>query len=189
MTCMRNEGFGLIETLVSLGIMGIVSLALVALATQMQLSQNGNDFRLSNNVLATTLANGNITGTLDNISITTPATTFTSNQILSEYKLTISKLQYNYSLVQTNWDGSQVYYGSVKVSTIANQKMLGNPFGNKLVANEYVTVVGGNIVGSSPSMPVVAPSPVPVAQPVLNFCINHHGEMDEHSHICRDMRD
>ena len=190
---MNNKGFSLIEGALGMVLVSMTALAFAQVSTNMNLTQNNNDFRLNTNALASSLLGTlgssasctqsfqgvgfDATKAISPVVYTLPNKVIGAGIQLPGYNLTVQGLNFiNYKLVQTNPDGSLVYFGDLSLTTTATKKVLGPSNYTIVVDSIYLTTSGGVLTGCSNALPVVAtptPSPTPTAvMPVVVPVVN-----------------
>lgn len=179
-----EAGFGLVEVMITLGIMSVIMLGLMQVIVQAQLVSATADQK--NNV--TSIA-GSTTGVALNNFTCTQAITKVANQYGSplqfgdlvagysvpNYNLTVTGVTYDApTLVATGYEGSKVYYGNLSLALKSNRVVLGGPgYAPRPIAMIYTLVdPSGKIIqcgSAQPNLPV-QPAPPPPTDPVVkNF--------------------
>lgn len=175
----NNQGFSIIETLVALGLMSMGFLAFAQIMTNMNLSQNWSDFRLSTNALASSML-GSLnspasctqgftgivfvpTGNPVAVSFVLPNRTLSAGVVIPNYNLSINALNLvNYKPVVTNPDGSVTYFGDLSMTTKAGKRVLGPNTSTVVVDSIYLTTQGTTIIACGSVKPEASPSPTPI---------------------------
>lgn len=174
-----EAGFTLVEAVIGMALVCLTALGFAQIQVNSNLGQNFSDFRLSTNALASSLV-----GSVSNASSCTqgfqgsgfgsltyvlPNRTISAGTALPGYKLMVTALNYvNTVLVQTNADGSQVYFGDLQLTTTPMLKVLGPSTDSVVIASVYLMTASGVVTNCSASAPtpVVTPSPSPAPSPI-----------------------
>lgn len=174
---MRNQkGFGLIEVMITLGILSFVMLGtLAALQNALMVSQTADQKANLTSVVSSNagMAFNQVTCTL---AVTKVAQTYgqpfhfdtlQDGANLAGYSLTVKSVFYaNPTLIATAFDGTKVYYGTITLVATSNRSILGGQtFAPRVVAAVYIaTNPEGVITQCGPQLPALPQPPAPQAQ-------------------------
>lgn len=172
---MRNQkGFGLLELMISVGILSIVMMGLMQVTVNALLAQQTADVKAALTTLVLTETNVAFNQATCTTAITKTPQTFgqafefdllKTNAVLTNYGLQVTNVTYtNPTLVQTGYDGTKVYYGTLMLSTTSTKTVIGpKQFAPRVIASVYVTVnPSGTITQCGPTLvtlPTTAPTP------------------------------
>lgn len=179
---MKNErGFGLIEVMITLGIMSVVMLGLMqTIEHAMLVSQTADQ---KNNLTSIV---GSTTGTaLNNVTCTLAVTqtaqtmsdpfhfgTLQDGANIAGYNLTVKSIFYaNSALVATAYEGTKVYYGTITLVATSQRAILGgSTFAPRVIASVYLTTnPAGTIIACGPVLPALPTQPAPQASAIKTF--------------------
>lgn len=177
----NQRGFGLIELMVTLGIMSVIMMGLMQLTVHTMLVSATADQK--NNVTSIT---GSTTGVALNgstctVAITTKPVQYGSPIVfgtleagysIPNYNLTVTSITYDQpTLIATAYEGTKVYYGNLMLALKSNRQVLGgDSYAARPIAMVYLTVdPSGKIIACGAQMPTlpVQPTPPPPADPAV----------------------
>lgn len=169
----NNKGFGLVEVMITLGIMSVVMLGLMQLTTHaMMVSQTADQKQNVTSISGSTtgIALNNFTCTA---AITKEEVKFGGPVVFGElkagysipsYNLTVTAITYDKPVLQaTGYEGTKIYYGNLLLSLKSNRTVLGGEgYAPRPIAMIYVTVnPAGKIISCGAAMPTLPPEPTP----------------------------
>ncbi len=171
----KNEkGFGLIELMVSVGLISLVMLGVMQTITQAVLVSETADQKAALTALVNSTAGQAVNTTTCTAAITATPQTYgqnlqfgsLSNGVnLVNYGLTVTSLTYSSpALIETGYDGTKVYYGTIMLTTKSNKTILGSQnFAPRLIAQVYLTVSPTNQITACgavlPTLPTAPTNP------------------------------
>ena len=174
----NNNGFGLIEAMIALGVMTVVALGTAQVMYNGLLANQTNDSKtsmvaldgsLSQIALNQTSCTMAITKTVQNFGTAVrfdlpDGTVVSQGASVTNYNLNVNQFNFvNPALVAVGTDGSKVYFGTLQLGFTATQKVLGpSTFATRSIASIYLTVdVGNKITACGANMPTLVSAPVP----------------------------
>lgn len=178
---MKNQkGFGLVELMVTMGILSFVMLALMqATMNAMLVSATADTKNALSSLVASTAGQ-----VFDQTTCTLAVIKVSQNYgqpfqfdglkdgtVLPQYFLTVQSLTFaNPALIATGYDGTKVYRGTMTMTAKANRQVYGGQtFAPRTIAAFYVTAdPAGKIIGCGPILPTLPTAPTPPAPPANN---------------------
>lgn len=193
----KQSGFGMIETMITIGVMSVVVLGLMQTINNAMLVSQTADTKAA----LTSLVSSE-TGVALNQATCTAAITQTSQvygpavqfdvlkpgTTLSQYNLAVQNVTYgNATLIDTGSDGSKSYYGTLSLVAASTRPIYGGrTFSPRVIASVYLTVSPTSLIEScGPIAPVLqhdTPPPEPELpqapdKNVTNACISIGGNL------------
>lgn len=171
----NNKGFGLLESMVGLVLLGILSVALMGYITQSMLVANTSEAKNSLNSLvgsigSVAMVEASCTPAITKVSqvYTAPLSFYIPNRLiapnetLAEHHLKVTSLGFkNVALVANGASGVKVYYGDLTIEAQALKQTIGGNMAPRVVASIYVTVNASNVITACGSvLPVLPASPI-----------------------------
>jgi prepilin-type N-terminal cleavage/methylation domain-containing protein len=179
---MRNQrGFGLIEVMITIGIMSVIMLGLMTATEHAMLVSQTADTKQNLTSLVSSAAGQAFNQVTCTAAVTQTTQTYGqpfqfgdlhSGYNAANYNLTVQDLSYsNAQLVATAYDGTKVYYGTITLTATANRRVLGGQtFAPRIIAAVYLTAnPAGTITNCGAVMPPLPqqPTPPPPTDPVV----------------------
>ena len=180
---MKNQrGFGLIEVMITLGIMSVVMLGLcTAINNAILVSQTADTKQNLTSLVGSTAGQALNQVTCTAAVTATPQTYGQPFQFgllhtgynAAQYNVTVQDLSYsNPTLIATAYDGTAIYYGTITLTAKANRLVYGGQvFAPRVVAAVYLMTSPAGIITSCgavmpnlPQPPTPPPPPVPLVK-------------------------
>ncbi len=172
LACIRDwceRGFGLIEVMITIGILSVVALGLTTILNHAMLVSQTMDQKVNVTNLVTSMSSIASNAVTCTQAVTQTPQQYGSNLIfnglapttsLPDYRLTVVKIAFNNAILVS----PGVYHGDLVLSVSSNIPVYGGQtFAPRVIQSVYLTIDTSNtIIGCNPVMPVVTP---PISPP------------------------